>query len=131
MLSQCLKSRPRNSSYSITENGSRMPLSPSALAQAHLPPFHYCRAPICFSRIISSPFCCMAMRSLHPPIQSLPMKTRGTCRNEQVRTVKDPVTSVITPPPTVHHGKLHKWLYNLQKSLLRLLRVEIITKKYY
>lgn len=41
-------------------------------------PFYNCRAPICFSRVISSPDCCMEIRSLHPPMQSLPMKTRGT-----------------------------------------------------
>lgn len=30
---------------------------------------------------------------------------------------------------TVHHAKLHKWLYNLQKESFKTLRVEVIIKK--
>lgn len=40
--------------------------------------YNYCRAPSCCSRINSSPLSCIFIRSLHPPIQSLPKKTRGT-----------------------------------------------------
>lgn len=110
-------------------NGSRRPLS-SAEAQPHLPTLYNCSAPICFSRAVSSPLCCMETRSLHPPMQSLPMKTRGTCRNRQSGWLRTFVTSIVLVASSAPHAKLYKLLYCILKTFKNNgLRVEMVILK--